>query len=39
MLVEKVFAKTYGSYHKIEAGQTIKAIKDLTGAPGESIKH
>lgn len=29
----------YGTYENIEAGQTVEAIKDLTGAPGKSIKN
>lgn len=39
LLLEKCYAKMYGTYENIEAGQTIEAIKDLTGAPGKSIKN
>lgn len=33
LLIEKAYAKVYGSYKKIEAGLTGNAIRDLTGAP------
>lgn len=33
--MEKAYAKAFGSYHKIEAGLTGLAIRDLTGAPHE----
>jgi len=33
-LLEKVFAKVYGSYNAIEAGNPMNAIRNLTGAPG-----
>lgn len=39
ILLEKCYAKIYGTYDKIEAGLTIEAIKDLTGAPGKSMKN
>lgn len=39
LLLEKCYAKIYGTYDKIEAGQTVEAIKDLTGAPGKTIKN
>ena len=35
MLIEKVYAKIYGSYANIEAGRCINAFRDLTGAPAE----
>ena len=35
LLLEKAYAKMYGSYEKIEAGATGKAIRDLTGSPYE----
>ncbi|CAD8130412.1 unnamed protein product [Paramecium sonneborni] len=35
VLLEKVYAKIYGSYHKIESGLASYALKDLTGAPSE----
>lgn len=38
-LLEKCYAKIYGDYEKIEEGNTVEAIKDLTGAPGISIKN
>jgi len=31
--MEKAYAKAFGNYHKIEAGLTGLAIRDLTGAP------
>ena len=34
LLLEKVFAKVYGSYNAIEAGNPMNAIRNLTGAPG-----
>jgi calpain-15 len=33
MVLEKVYAKKYGSYSKIVAGQPSMALHDLTGAP------
>ncbi|CAD8113581.1 unnamed protein product [Paramecium sonneborni] len=35
LLLEKAYAKIYGSYHKIESGLASCALKDLTGAPSE----
>lgn len=35
LLLEKAYAKIYGSYHKIESGLSSCALKDLTGAPSE----
>lgn len=35
LLLEKAYAKLYGSYHNIVSGQTTVAFRDLTGAPGE----
>lgn len=37
MILEKAFAKVYGSYERIEAGQPDVAMKDLTGAPAFSF--
>ena len=39
MLLEKAYAKMFGSCEKIEGGLTGKAIRDLTGAPYESLSH
>ena len=33
LLLEKAYAKIYGTYDRIEAGLTGDAIRDLTGAP------
>lgn len=35
MLLEKAYAKIFGTYDRIEAGLTGDAIRDLTGAPYE----
>ena len=35
MLLEKAYAKIFGTYDRIEAGLTGDAIRDLTGAPFE----
>ena len=35
LLIEKAYAKIFGSYHKIESGLSGNAMKDLTGAPCE----
>jgi calpain-15 len=32
-LLEKAYAKAFGSYAKIKSGFTSEAIKDLTGSP------
>jgi calpain-15 len=31
-MMEKAFAKAYGSYEKIEAGLTSEALRDITGS-------
>lgn len=36
-LIEKAYAKAYGSFYDIEAGMGDKAFFDLTGAPSEEI--
>ena len=35
VLLEKAFAKVFGSYYAIEAGCPMEAISDITGAPGD----
>ena len=37
--MEKVWAKIYGSYHRIEAGTTGEAFPFLTGAPSGVLMH
>lgn len=36
MLLEKAYAKVYGSYKNIEGGNPAIAMRDLTGAPYEN---
>ena len=38
LLLEKAYAKIYGSYSGIESGITLNALRDLTGAPGLTFK-
>lgn len=33
MILEKAWAKVYGSYERIESGITRECLHDLTGAP------
>lgn len=37
MLLEKAYAKAYGSYLNIEGGDPATALRDLTGAPTVSM--
>jgi len=39
LLLEKAYAKAYGCYEHIVGGQPYEAIKDLSGAPGQSFSH
>jgi hypothetical protein len=36
-ILEKAYAKAYGSYYALEAGNIDEAIRDLTGAPSFSF--
>ena len=36
-MIEKAYAKLYGSYRAIVSGRSITALEDLTGAPCETI--
>ncbi len=37
VILEKAYAKLYGSYANIEAGEPLLALRDLTGAPGTKL--
>lgn len=39
LLLEKAWAKIYGSYQRIEAGTTGEALPALTGAPSDFMFH
>lgn len=36
-MIEKAWAKMHGSYERIEGGDTQTTVRDLTGAPGETL--
>lgn len=38
LLLEKAWAKLFGSYYVINAGFTEDALRDLTGAPCENVE-
>jgi hypothetical protein len=38
-LLEKAYAKAYGSYFAIESGDPVNALNDLTGAPCETLEN
>lgn len=37
LILEKAWAKLYGSYERIEAGTCREALRDLTGAPTKLV--
>jgi calpain-15 len=37
MIMEKAYAKMYGTYERIEGGNPAMALRDLTGAPYENM--
>ena len=39
LIMEKCYAKAYGSYHKIEGGIPEHAMRDLTGAPTVTLDN
>jgi calpain-15 len=39
LILEKAWAKIFGSYQRIEAGQTGEALHPLTGCPSKMFKH
>jgi len=39
LVLEKAWAKVYGSYHRIEAGTAGEALHPLTGCPTQNLVH
>jgi calpain-15 len=39
LILEKAWAKVFGSYQRIEAGTTGEALQPLTGCPTKSYVH
>jgi calpain-15 len=39
LILEKAYSKLYGSYERIEAGFAEESLRDLTGAPYESVSN
>ena len=39
MLLEKAYAKAYGSYESVIGGDPASAIRDLSGSPSETLVH
>jgi calpain-15 len=39
LILEKAWAKVFGSYQRIEAGTTGEALMPLTGCPNKRVNH
>jgi calpain-15 len=39
LILEKAYAKVFGSYERIEGGFAEESLRDLTGAPYESLDN
>jgi calpain-15 len=39
LILEKAWAKLFGSYERIEAGFAENVLRDLTGAPSEVVHN